>query len=305
MNTELNIDVNSKQANSIKNIYKYVMFNLKSVLTSKFNAIAVFSFMIFALIMPLIFFPYKLVGGTMLMIYLSLPIFIILGWLTYSYRNSTLFNNIRISSFSKNSWYIAQLLTVIIIGNFISFFFWMFVISMGEFGWLLSEWIFEGGARIESGTYVFQNYALLYMIYITNVNILVVFGVYFIIKSFASNIKSYFIVVIILMILGIFFTGTLNSYYSGGPNPEGEMEIYANIFPVYLFVPTLFYPLFGVGQFTTSAVTRNGFKEDNGIYNFFIFKFTNETWYWTAILLQPYAYILASAIIGSVFNLNR
>lgn len=175
----------------------------------------------------------------------------------------------------------------------------------GKSGILLKDWVFFNGGR-EEPLNIFQELSWAYIIYVSNPTILVTFAIYFIIKSFTTNIKTYFVVILALSIFDVIFGGTLNTYWIRGINDQGYMEVLPNkvLFPVPLFWVIIINPFYGVGQMTTTTITRNAVSANPNGLNFFIFGFSNEMYMWTIVLIQPYAWILISFFIGSLYNRN-
>lgn len=297
------------------------------------------------------------------MTYLVLPLFIIMGWTGYNLRNSSLYKNVKTTGQKNRSFYLGQILTIILIGNILSGMFFLIMAILSPFSIFSNDWgiLNKGTITIE----FWRNGAWINFIYITQVTILLTFAIYFMLNNFMNNERTYYIVVVSLYLLGIIFSGSLNNYY-GVPwwKPvldrndlgvvftdqtnfevatieqfemikssittafdERTMEIAFNLFPDYLFGPTLLFPYFGVGQFTTTTVFAQSIAGYNNStdatitiletgevfkladltgygnsWNYFSLSFTKDTWQWTMIILQPYIWILVSFIIGTTFT---
>lgn len=284
--------------------------NLKFVFSTKFIVFAVFVFMIFSLIIPTILFPYKTMGGFMLLVYDTMPLLIILGGTTYSIRKSTLYQNMQVNNHNKFIWYLSQILTIFLLGNILTFVYWPIIYVIGYLGGLMETGFgisFDSGGitrtYYEFGSQIFKNGSWFNILYISNVNILVVFAFYFVVSSFVSNIKSYNVAIGVVLVMGIVFTGSINTMFDKSIK-NGIVTISSGVFPEYMFYPSLLYPFYGTGQFVTTAVTRLGMNQRdwNVIYNnphgYFVLNWFEDAWQWSVLLLQPYITILIYFVLG-------
>ncbi len=361
------------------NIGSIIILNIKSLISNYKMLWLLSIFFICAIMLPIIFIPYSLSGAAVFLLATDAPLLVILGWSGYNIRRSTLFGNITTSGTSKNNFYIAQALFAVIIANILSTVLWIFMFALGESGILLQSWIWEGGNYPAFNPLAYG--AIINIVYVTNVSAMVSFATYFLVSSLTNNIKTYYIFVVSLLVLGFIFTGSLNNYFGYYPGFQGYRPEYytsgasgvdyvyqgdtlyvtqnyydstnqlndvlytvnknrytfhGNLFPASIFIPTLFYPFFGIGQFSTNAVTEQG----NQLYSFLIghkvvlvdslnnLSEVKETfplvlsgpsnwysWYhipfnkddlaWISVILQPYIIIASYGSIGLIISKFR
>lgn len=352
-------------------------FNFKTIFKSKRVFLFLIIFDIFALTLPIIFIPYWASGAMFNLIAIVMPLFVILGWTGYNTRRSTIFRNINLSGTSKNTFYFGQIITTVVVANIIAMIFWLMVALVGTQDIFLSDWIWTGKPRV--GINPFKYLSLFNIVYATNVTALVVFAIYFLLNSITNDIKTYFILIMSILVISVIFGGSINSYFITAPdnsyidipwgfvNPDGSVAYYEDtftgdiymsqemweecggvifveteneviisggLFPREIFFPTLFDPLYGVGEFSTTAITKHQmqehfFKLGGTIYvvsdmsdytntilystprfindviqpwDWFMINFGKNTWQWTAVLFQPYITVIAYYLIGSTIS---
>ncbi len=346
--------------NTITNATDVFKFNLKSLLKKTNLWIYMGFFFVLAFLLIVVLLPYRYAGGPVLMTYMVLPLFIIIGWTGYNLRKSTLYSNVSTSGIDKKSFYLGQVMTVVLFGNILSLMFFGIVFMLSPFAIWSANWGITQPDPIAVNP--FANGAWINIIYITELTSVLTFSVYFLIHPFMKSEKTYYVVIVSFYILGIIFSGSLNNYFGtpwwymtitgdytvvdGAIQMTQEqfasavfatsfdphtMQVAFNLFPESIFGPTLLFPFFGVGQFTTTAVFAHATAdvsyaadvminvvdasgnviESHNLYdmtsygiswNYFTFSFTEETWQWTAILLQPYIWILTSYALGTVIS---
>ncbi len=372
-----------KQNNTLKDssldISSIVILNIKSLL-SNYKILWLLSiFFVVGVMLPIIFIPYSLSGAAIFLLSIDAPLLVILGWSGYNIRRSTLFGNINTSGISKNNFYIAQALFTVLIANILSLLLWAVIFVLGESGALLQTWIWESGDYSAFNPLGYG--AIINIVYVTNVSAMVSFATYFLINSVTNNIKTYYIFVVSLLVLGFIFTGSLNCYFGYYPGfkayipeyttngvegvdwkYEGDIlyvtknyfdntnqlndvlysmdknryTFHGNLFPTSIFVPTLFYPFYGIGQFSTNAVTSQGnqlyaFRISyevvvvnslenyssiiqsfplvttgvNKWYSWYHISFNKDDLAWISVILQPYFTVLVYGVIGLFISKYR
>ncbi|BDU67516.1 MAG: hypothetical protein TYPL_1690 [Candidatus Tyloplasma litorale] len=354
--------------NIILDANNIVKFNLNSLLRKKETWLIMILFAFFAIILVTIFVPYQMSGGVLLLTFETLPLFLFVGWTGYVLRKTTTYKNMEIQGVHKNTFYISQLITLFIMANIMSVVFLSFLWFLGMNSVLLHDWGFSSGSR--EAVNIFNYGAWINWIYITQLNFILVFSIYFMFHSIIKKQNTYYVLVIIIYIFGVIFGGVLNnffqlpfgSYFQYGDEGVNSVVDYDNqtiyvlkdewldttyqyyidynyfsrgLMPTSMFIPSLFYPFYGLGQFATSAGSRfadaylywkpgfeiyvvNDFSEIGtnlepwGLCNpniswniFYDFNFSEEGWKWSAVLLQPYPWILASFIIGKFTSIEK
>lgn len=350
--------MNTKVVNKTLDIFK---LNMRTLVKRKTLWLYLALFYILSILLSVIFLPFRYAGGPVLMTYLVTPIFIIMGWTGYNVRKSSLYSNIKTSGQKNTNFYSAQILTILVVGNVLSLLFFLLMVALSPFNIFAYDWGLLNKDPIN--VYFWKNGAWINFIYVTEITIILTFSIYFLLHSFMKSERTYYIVVVSLYLLGVIFAGSLNNYY-GVPwwqvvilgddsiphssdfnliltNEEFEffkqnitiafeprtMEISHNLFPEYLFIPTLLFPYFGVGQFMTTtvfaqAVSDNYYSTSTLItnsdtgeifklseilgygnsWNYFSLSFTKDTWEWTVLLIQPYAWVLTSLVTGTAIS---
>ena len=233
---------------------------------------------------------------------------IILGSSTYTFRNSSLFNNLSIFGVNKSMFYISQFLTLFVIGTMLTISFNLIIFILGKAGILLNSLSISSkygtNIRVSVGTNVFQYSSLVILIYLSNLNIILTFSIYFLVHKFSKNIKNYYFVIIGLLILSFCFGAFLNSFFDDSYGSHGEGIFYEpNIFPNWMFIPSLFYPFFGVNQMFAYGVSMVGTNkwhigENIGAFgkHFFEVNFV-DYWQWAMVFIQPYILIVFSTLM--------
>lgn len=345
------------------NIFK---FNMTSIYKRKSILIYIALFFVLTFMTFGVILPFRLAGGVALMSYLVVPLFVILGYLGYNMRKSTVYKNISSNGLSRSSFYLGQLISVLLIGNIITLCFYSILFALSPFAIWSSNWGATQSPPIQVNP--FYNGAWINIIYITQVTILLTFSVYLLIQSICDNERAYYITVAGIYMLGIIFGGTINNYFllpdwlpivNGDylePGIEevtlteeefellvfdtyfdrGSLGISFNLFPENIFIPTLLYPFFGVGQFTTTAIFEyttmheyhtvdavinvvgesgdisftTTLRQMSGIdeirtWNYFSLSLSKDTWQWTMVILQPYIWTLSSLFIADQINKAR
>ncbi len=290
----------------IKSIINISLLNFNILLRNYKNLWYFGIFFFVAIITPIVFMPYNFSGGEEIVFYLTTPLFIVLGWLTYNFRLSSLYGNLSISGITKNEFYLSSIFTIFIIGNILTITFVPVVFILGKLGGIfMSEWGFLGGKTFPSGINLFEYSSLVNLIYISNLDIIVVFSVYFLVHNLFLNIKTYYSFVFAIIILNIVLGGVLNTYFDDAYNIEGRYIPYkVNLFPDSYFIISLFFPFYGIGQQFSFGVNLTGINY-YGIGNmghFFTINWNNNGWQWSIVLIQPYIWILFSFVSGLIIN---
>ncbi len=212
-----------------------------------------------------------------------------------------------------------------------------------------------------------RNLTWILIIYAAQVYIAISFATYLIIQIWINSAKTYYMFVISIVILSIIFGGVINDYYYIPPGYGGNIKIgfrqsigdnvhiegnvitvdsvdaynqavsnwwgkntmkpAKGIFPDWMFLPSLLFPFYGIGQFSTSAIgvnstwqastsdltlivtgdpsitidSLNAIPGNIHFWSWFaINPLQNEGWKWWLVLLQPFftfwAYLTFAAV---------
>ncbi len=309
--------VKHSSVTAVQNVKDIIKFNFKSLIKHKMFVWATLSFFAMVLIASMVFVPYNWGVGLFFIAYLMLPCFIILGWTGYNIMTSVLYQNVRTSGIGSFSFYIAQLITIFIIGNILSLFFWPIVVLAAHFNLFILGW-FDKAAQATTIFNPLSNFTWVLIIYNIQLTIMVVFSFYFVIQFWVSDIKVYYLIIVPTILLSIIFGGVINDYFTkpmGWENPDpasGEawsmhqIEMIGGAFPDWMFWPSLLFPFYGVGQFATAAIALNathfGIEGAQSVqfWNWFIINpLIGESWKWWLVLIQPYVVCFGFLFFGS------
>ncbi|NQX83220.1 MAG: hypothetical protein HRS50_00700 [Mycoplasmataceae bacterium] len=247
----------------------------------------------------MIFIPFALSGSVKLILSVTIPALIFLGYLSYNWKRSTLNINEQISGTNRMVYYSSLLLTLFVIGNIFSFIMLGLDIGFGELGWQLKDWGFLNGERLNGINYGKVNWFNVFYSY--QINILLIFSIYFFMNRFFKNIKNYFIFFLILVFLGVIFGGTMNTYFSGFSTIDGTQNstgqlVYARYytvtFPDAMFIPSLIYPFFGISEFYQLSVSTmlSNYSRESAPWPFLVM-FNKDMWQWSMVIIIPYIHI--------------
>ncbi len=195
------------------NAIDIIKLNLKSIIHRKEILFIVLSFFVMAVIVGTIYIPYYGAAPVFYLTYEILPLLIIIGWTGWQMRKTTLYKNIKSSGVGKYSFYIAQFLTIIIIGNILTLFFWSIVWLLGTVGAFKAGWGEAISGVSKAKFNIFSYGSIFLIIYCAELNMLLSFSLYFLLNSFIKDIKVYYTIIISIFLLGIIFGGALNDYY--------------------------------------------------------------------------------------------
>ncbi len=366
-------------SNKILSILSISKLNIKSIFSTKALGFEILFIILLTLIIPIIFIPIVFAGSIITIIGVCIPVLLMLGSSGYQLKKSSIYGNINTSGVSNGQFNISLLLTSILFANLISFALWSIITIIGLFPIFLGVWIFEGSWRVTFSP--FSHGAWINIIYVTQVCGLLCFATYYLISSFAKNNKSYYMVIMAILILAIIFGGSINTYFSfpykytvwdlwetplaegsyvhidkpnqiiyindiaaqslyeAGPNAVNQNGITTRggLFPDTIFIPTLFYPYYGVGEFSTCAITKHIMQDsemwfDVNIYlvsgpedltnatllgpmvleptslkwsSWYKISFAKDAWQWTAVLLQPIVTSIVYILIGTARNIAK
>ncbi len=298
----------------------------------------------------------------------SIPTMIILGHTGYNIKVSTLSKNINTSGVSTKGFNFSQLIFSILVVNILSFTLWTLVLIFGQMHFFLSGWIWDKIPNYSvnpfahyafvniiyinqvTGLIAFSTYYIVKELtntkkkYYMVVMIILILGIIFggSLNTYFANPHNYQVIDVLHIERpeGSYFEidYSTNSIYINetflnvidGPTTYGEhgVEPFGGLFPNFMFIPSFLYPFFGIGQFSTAAITGQSaqvsnymlgfdiYLYDNSIgevieligpynlresypwYEWFTISFKGTSWMWTITLLQPFILSGAYFAIG-------
>lgn len=189
--------------------------NFKSIFKNKSLLLLLSIFFIISLLIAIIFIPYILIGSYFILLAVALPVLIILGWVSYNCRKSTMYKNMNITGMSKSTFYLGQIFTTFLLTIILSFAIWMIVWFLGNFNIFLLDWVWDNSNSGKINPFYGDTW--INIIYITILSSVLIFSFYFFLNSFIPNQKFYYIFIVILFLFGIIFGGGLNTNFAKPP----------------------------------------------------------------------------------------
>ncbi len=314
---------------NFKLIIKHFILNIKYIFSNPFSLFALIFFMLIGSLLPTVLFPFFVIGGIQVIFSVSIPLLIILGAVSHNWRNSTFMKNENLTNSSDVIYWMSIILVIFIVGNIqqLSMELMNYLFSILDI--LLDNWAFISTAHVPFLKY--DNINAINYIYAMEINLVIVFSVFFMINSFFSNVKNYYIFILGLMILAIIFGGGLSEMFttSQWKSTYGEHEIFENyrltnpvfhpaMFPKQIFIPILaISPFYSSSEFYLHTITW-GISGHNAapfesatstVQHFmtasyassqlpFLLTFTSETWQWSLMMIMPYFWLSLSLTTG-------
>ncbi len=301
MNDKLNTTNDHKSSHYW--IFKLIELSFISIIKKWSLYLYVLLTVLISILACVVFIPYEIAGGIFYLFAMLFPVLLILGQSTYTIKNSTLYSNIETSGINKFRFYFSQLIIAVLFTFMISIVFWCLIAIIGIFPLFLDGWIGDGKVvdpfiNPYTKEVIFQN-----IIYVMFVSSFLSFSVYFVMQQFFNTVIYYNMGMLSFLVIGLIFSGSLNNFFKVAGDSGSEHLVFSrSMFPKFMFIPSLFIPSYGLGQFTTMAVTQNsmpitsvaGMTADN-----FTYYSLGNNWQWTLVILQPYAIIASYLSVGS------
>lgn len=300
---------------------KQFILNTKFLFSNKYIYFNTLLFILLTEVISCIFSPFAITGAIKLEIGISIPILLILGSLSFEWKRSTLNKNQIINGISKFDYYISLIITIFVWGNILMILFLSIDSIFFELGLQLNNWIWEGGERIEGGKLNLQLVTMIGLIYVVQLNLLILFAIYFVAHRLFPNIKSYYIFICIITIICVIFGGLLNNpFITDFAVPGVRVSRGASIFPIFTVVgATLFFPLYSPAVLfqiiwslpLQQVVVNNSLENFQGwLYGnpfWFLFNSNHSTtkeiaWTYKLVVWIPFIHIILSASIGTLIS---
>ncbi len=311
--------LNIKIMESIKLTVKQLILNIKYIFSNFTPVFSLVFFLIVGVTLPIVFFPYFVIAGVETIISISIPLLLILGGISYNWKNSTLHQNEQITKSNKITYWVSIVLVLFFVGNLQTILMEVMNYICSSFGLFLENWSFLSDQTIPVLNY--SNINFINYFYFTEINLMLVFSLFFLISRFFKNVKNYYICVLLMFILSVIFGGGLNEFFGGldymGKKGEGDTlfntfpSFKPSMFPKYMFLPSLIIcPFFTISEFYTHSIAIHLSGATWGHYNvhdrslilLFVFSFTDNSWQWSIVMLMPYIWMASSFSIGVLHN---
>lgn len=303
----------------IKQVVKQIILNLRYVLSTP-STIALLLFMVvgpFAI--PLFFLPLRYSFSVLMILSVVMPTGIMYVATSYNIRESILYKNMATTKNNKVEFYISGFSFMLIVAFSLLIIVYLSLMILSSLGWLMVDYAWSGDAY---GIYKYEIWRLplIPLVYTTFESVLILFSVCFLFQNLISTRRSMYMLIFSIMVLGVIFGGSFNSYFLRGqidPNdPYTTVPTFKpQMFPVPVYFVSLFYPLFGPSQHYVSLVktifvdTRNDtltyLKTDD--FQFFSWLFwknsTLSFWgnqSWNILWFMPYIWTAIMGVLGSI-----
>ncbi len=281
--------MNDKSDGFVTSSFNLVWLNIKFLLNNFKVLWQMLIFIIIGIVIPVIFIPITASMAVSILSYLILPSLLVMGCIGYEMKESSLYKNLIISGYKKREFYLSTFITILIVGLVLTTIFWPIISILGKAGYLMTGWRNSNRYSINLVSW----FVLMNLVYIIIIESIVSFSFYFMFHSIINSSKAYYTIILSIFILGIIFGGSLNTYF-GHPKGimdyvtyDDEITFFYNghkywvplyksydyyslsqingdsiygqnfgggIFPSFMFIPTMFFPFFGVGQFSSVSL---------------------------------------------------
>lgn len=263
-------------------------------------------------IIVVVFMPFVTMGGVQISFVVNIPLMIILGGLSYNWKQSSLSKNEKGFGDNKIVNHLSNLSFVFIIGALLFFLLNMCNIILAQSDLLLDGFVWDDNVNLTQLMWDRINWANYFYSFI--INILVTYSVFFIVYRLIRDQKNYYIFVVIMLILFLIFGASVNGFFGAEVEPNTNLD--GNVVPEFnntpfariMFIPSLFFPFYGAAQYYQTTVQlllgNHGHPGlSMSIENDFVFKiFTGESWRWTLTFLQPWIVIMTSFTVGTLIS---
>ncbi len=294
------------------------VFNFKQIALSSNNWLFFISFTIIAVTISTIFIPFSNSIGLSFLILLLPTSASVYAKAVYGVNNSTMKENLRLSNRSKTTMYISTILLMAIYAIILSSILYSLLLLCKHFSLLKSGWYAYDNAEI------ILNWKLyLFVLYSSMLISMLVFSISFVMQTLISNVKTYFVIILSLLVLCVIFGGAFNSYIWATENVDGDYVLSVEwgghnaLFPDSIWYFSILFPFYAPaqlldtaaqyanwGEFASDPETSDWYKfwqETNGdVFSIISFKYSVE---WTLTLIIPYLEILMAFFIGKALSI--
>lgn len=306
--------------NILKQTPKMFWLSLAYLLNNKARLCYLLMFPFMAVLLMSILFPINFIYSFAVILTIIPTMGLVFYSLTFNFRNSSLYLNMKLTKQSNIIFYISQFLILIFIAQIVFLFLHFLIFIFATLNLLLTS-ILTYSSSIDIN---FKNiyWDIIFLTFYENV--LITMGILFLLKSILKEAKIFYLIIFILLITTVFFGSILNSYinitwYDGEAIPIYKPSVYSNLF----FIPSLFFPYYATGDLVNNA--SNQFLKDasDGSYYFssadtnFLVWLTpehydptwsgyedaiNNIWKYNLILITPLLQIIFWFSLGIIFS---
>ncbi len=301
----------------INQLSKNLFLNFKFIYSNPKILVKLFLISMLLLLLPIFIFPLHVCSSIIFEFSIILSGGIIFGTINYEWRNSTMYKNYCTLRSGRLIYYgalfsITLIVSIILVNLMILVLFILYKLNL-----LMGEWYFvseKGGFSYDFSLLPFIGFY--YSFFWMNI---ISFLILYIFNSFSKTQKTYYMFIIILMILVFLFGGMLNNYFLRLKRVKVDdyyvfQEFKKFLYPEWFFIPSLLFPLYAPGQIMN--FTFHFAKTHNGVqimrYTDFLNHLNVIQWVpinsitgidarnWDIVLIMP-AIWTASLILMSLF----
>ncbi len=295
---------------AIKLTVKQNILNIKQLLINKINILLIISFCAIALITPIIFIPIEISFPIVFVISLVPINGTTFAAINFNLKKSTLNRNYNITKSNRWIFNLSTLTTMLIVTFFVTTLLLISLLFLNNLNLLLYKYGEYPPAQSIYGeiTYIFNFSDYFLVIYSCILLSVVSFGVSFMVSSFIKEQRTYFGLVMIMLIFGVIFGGAFNVYFYA---PINGLSFQKNPpFPTKIYWVTLLMPFGPLGQILSVVpplakvyIKTNGdllwnwsqYLEPCGSWRALWF---NNSLAWNITILTPYIQILIYGVVG-------
>ncbi len=258
--------------NKIKLIVKQIILNFKYIISMPSNILLLAILFLLPYVIPIFFIPLYQSFSVLILMTVVIPTSIIYVSTTYSIREGTIYNNLKMTKNNKSYFYISSFICMIIYGIFSLFTTYFVLEVMEKLGLLMDGLVWYNITDKSRYVYLVFKIPFFPFLYSTLEAIVILFSICFFFQNIINTKKNMYILILSLLILTVIFGGALNNYFMG-TKPDLINEGYrlpsfrAWLLPKGAYSISIFFPLFGPGQHLASI--GGTFRWDNQMDTFY------------------------------------
>lgn len=311
----------------IKLTIKQIILNTKIVFKNISNLIMLALVTLIFITIPLIFIPVKSCLGMVIVGPIAVTSAVIFSSACGEYRNSTLYQNQNLSRSNRWSFNLSVVLTMLLFSYLVFILEILFLLIASSLGILMVEFLTPQWTQ--NSIYISLNgFPFIYVIYWVSIEVIIMYSLSFLFYRIKPEQKTYYSIVMSMLILLIIFGGFFNNYFMGlvDFNYDGIEYVYPifnhveAIFPPKMYFVSLLYPLYYPGQMINMVGYQMGYSfATHQINNWAFADYSNwiwvkqstldnvgiisNAWKWNILWIAPYIY--SGLLIGISLLVKR
>ncbi len=293
---------------AIKLTVKQIILQFKTLLKSPVQVLLILLIpFLITTTLPVFFFGIRDSYGVVVTLSISVVVFVLYSHFVGEYRKSTLYKNLQ--STKSNKWvFNASSFTTIFIISILVFLFHLLLMIVYTRLNLVQGSVLH---KVNPDNEVIRMSLLppVWTLYWVSMVVIVSFSISFALYRIVNESKTYYIVIIIIVILGIVFDGTFNNYFMSSEWNNGSWfdSLFfggrtKQIFPESFYWPSIAYPFYAPSQMLNVAGTRVFAYASNGQTQFYYLSYWKwqssadyiaaglapNAWRWNLLYFLPY-----------------